>query len=180
MQLPPLERTPALRPYNADAASAVRVASPAAANASVHATPPVHSANAVAATPRVQAAPAIEPTPSVINMVGMSNKSSTGDAVYTSVSDPAKRGSEAATAPKDWTIHRPEAEKVENPPPEPLYKVLMEHIKSMWTASATAVQSEQLKNQQELSKPNPNAAPGVLATEVLTYSPTKINKTEKM
>ena len=62
----------------------------------------------------------------------------------------------------------------------PLYKVLMEHIKSMWTASASAVQVEQVKNQQEVNKPNPNVAPGVLAAEVLTYSPTKINKTEKM
>lgn len=158
MQLPPLDRTPSLRLYNADAASA----------------------SAVKATPAVQAAPAVAPTPSVINMVGMSNKASTGEGVYTSVSDPARRGSEAATTPKDWTIHRPKQEKVEDPPPEPLYKVLMENIKSLWTASASAVQVEQVKNQQEVTKPNPISAPGTLATEVLTYSPTKINKTGKM
>ncbi len=182
MQLPPLDRTPPLRPYSADAASAsaVKIAAPVSTNPSAHATPSVRSANPVQASQPVQAAPAIEPTPSVINLVGMSNKSSAGEPVYTPVSDPTRRGSEAATAPKDWTIHRPEQEKVEDPPPEPLYKVLMDHIKSMWTASASAVQVEQVKNQQEVTKPNPISAPGVLATEVLTYSPTKINKTEKM
>ena len=182
MQLPPLDRTPPLRHYSADAASAsaVKIASPESANPPVHTPASVRAVSAVQAPHPAQAPSAIEPTPSVINMVGMSNKSSTGDAVYTSVSDPARRGSEAATAPKDWTIHRPEPEKVEDPPPVPLYKVLMDHIKSMWTASASAVQVEQVKNQQEVNKPNPNAAPGVIAAEVLTYSPTKINKTEKM
>ena len=120
-----------------------------------------------------------EPTPSVINLVNMANKPSTGEGVYTSVSDPTKRGSEAATAPKDWTIHRPAPEKVEDPPPEPLYKMLMEHVKSLWAASASAIQVEQVKNQLDASQPNLNAAPGVLSTEVLTYSPSKINKTEK-
>lgn len=130
--------------------------------------------------PSVTAAPSIEPTPSVINLVNLANKPSDGEGVYTSVSDPARRGSEAATVPKDWTIHRPVPEKVEDPPPVPMAKVLMDHVKAMWTAGASAIQSEQVKNQQEASQPKPNAAPGVLATEVFTYSPSKINKTEKM
>lgn len=182
MQLPPLDRTPSLRPYNADAASAsaVKAISAGSTSPAVHGAASVRSESAVQAKPAVQAAPAVEPTPGVINMVGMSNKASTGEAVYTSVSDPARRGSEAATAPKDWTIHRPKQEKVEDPPPEPLYKVLMENIKSLWTASASAVQVEQVKNQHEVTKPNPISAPGTLVAEALTYSPTKINKTEKM
>ena len=130
------------------------------------------------AAPVVRAIPA-EPTPSVINLVNMANKPSTGEAVYSSVSDPAKRGSEAATAPKDWTIHRPEPEKVENPPPVPLSKVLMDHIKSMWAASGGAIQVHQVKNQLDQSQPSPQAPTGVLSTEVLTYSPSKIHKTEK-
>lgn len=160
MQLPPLDRTPSLRPSGADVASlaAVRVI-PVAPSA--HATTPS------------------EPTPSVINLVNLANKPSTGEAVYTSVSDPAQRGSEAATTPKDWTIHRPETEKVEDPPPVPISKLLIDHIKSLWTASASAIQVQQVKNQLDMSQPNPNAAPGVLSTEVLTYSPSKINKTEK-
>ena len=130
--------------------------------------------------PSVSVTPASEPTPSVINLVGQANKPSAGEAVYTSVSDPGRRGSEAATVPKDWTIHRPVVEKVEAPPPVPISKLLIEHIKSLWAASASAVQVQQVKNQLDMSQPNPNATPGALATEVLTYSPSKINKTENI
>ena len=131
--------------------------------------------------PAANTASQIEPTPSVINLVGQANKSNTGEGVYTSVSDPGRRGSEAATAEKDWTIHRPKPEKVEDPPPPPMSQVLMEHIKSLWTASASAVQVQQhVKNQLDMSQPNPNATPGVLATEVFTYSPSKINKTKNI
>ena len=129
--------------------------------------------------PLVTPVQAVEPTPSVINMVGQSTKASAGEAVYTSVSDPAKRGSEAATAPKDWTIHRPEPEKVEDPPPPSLSKVLMDHLKTMWTAGASAIQVQQVQNLQDNAQPKPNAVPSVLATEVLTYTPNKVNKTEK-
>jgi hypothetical protein len=129
--------------------------------------------------PPVASTPANEPTPSVINMVGKANKPSAGEGVYTSVSDPAKRGSEAATVSKDWTIRRPVIEKVEDPPPVPMAKVLMDHIKTLWTASASAIQVHQVKNQLDQSQPNPQDTPGVLATEVFTYSPSKINKTEK-
>lgn len=158
MQLPPLDRTPSLRPSGADVASL----------AAVRVIPVAPSATT-----------SIEPTPSVINLVNLANKPSTGEAVYTSVSDPAQRGSEAATTPKDWTIHRPEPEKVEDPPPVPISKLLIDHIKSLWMASASAIQVQQVKNQLDMSQPNPNAAPGVLSTEVLTYSPSKINRTEK-
>ncbi|WP_114968897.1 hypothetical protein [Rhodoferax ferrireducens] len=160
MQLPPLDRTPSLRPSGAEVASL----------AAVRVIPVAPSANATTS---------IEPTPSVINLVNLANKPSTGEGVYTSVSDPAQRGSEAATTPKDWTIHRPEPEKVEDPPPVPISKLLIDHIKSLWTASASAVQVQQVKNQLDMGQPNPNATPGVLSTEVLTYSPSKINKTEK-
>ncbi|MDO8248320.1 MAG: hypothetical protein Q7T78_01190 [Rhodoferax sp.] len=160
MQLPPLDRTPSLRPSGADVASL----------AAVRVIPVAPSANATTS---------IEPTPSVINLVNLANKPSTGEGVYTSVSDPAQRGSEAATVPKDWTIHRPEPEKVEDPPPVPISKLLIDHIKSLWMASASAIHVQQVKNQLDMSQPNPNAAPGVLSTEVLTYSPSKINRAEK-
>lgn len=159
MNMPPLDRTPSWRPSGADLASI--------AVAKVNQAAPVDKV-----TPS-------EPTPSVVNLVNMANKPSTGEGVYTSVSDPTKRGSEAATTPKDWTIHRPKPEKVEDPPPEPLYKMLMDHVKSMWVASGSAIQVHQVKNQLDTSQQNLNAPPGVLSTEVLTYSPSKINKTEK-
>jgi len=37
----------------------------------------------------------------------------------------------------------------------------------------------QVKNQLDATQSGINAPPGVLSTEVFTYSPTKINKTEK-
>lgn len=122
-----------------------------------------------------------EPTPSVINMVGKSNKPDVGEGVYTSVSDPARRGSEAATAEKDWTIQRPKPEKVEDPPPPPMSQVLMEHIKSLWLASASAVQvQQQVKDQLEASQPSQKATLNMTAPESLTYSPSKISKTENI
>ena len=131
---------------------------------------PVNPPGQVSITP-------VEPTPSVINLVNQAHKPSTGEAVYTSVSDPGRRGSEAATSEKDWTIHRPTVEKVEDPPPVPMSKVLMDHIKSLWLASASAVQVQQhVKNQLDSSQPNLNATPGTLSSEVFTYSPSKIKK----
>ncbi len=123
----------------------------------------------------------IEPTPSIINMVGKNNKPDVGEGVYTSVSDPGRRGTEAATAERDWTIQRPKPEKVEDPPPPPLSQVLMEHIKSLWVASASAVQvQQQVKDELDASQPRKNALPSVQTSEVLTYSPSKINKTENI
>jgi hypothetical protein len=130
--------------------------------------------------PPISPTPAAEPSPSVINMVGKAHKSNVGEGVYTSLSDPAKPGSEAATIPKDWTIRRPAPEKVEEPPPVPMSKVLMDQVKSLWQASASAVQVQQEVKNQALQVPSKlDGAQGVLSQQVFTYSPTKINKTEK-
>ena len=134
---------------------------------------------AVNPTANLTASP--EPTPSVINMVGKNNRPDVGEGVYTSVSDPTRRGSEAATAERDWTIQRPKPEKVEDPPPPPLSQVLMEHVKSLWLASASAVQvQQQVKDQLEASQPSQKAMLNTTAPESLTYSPSKINKTENI
>ena len=139
---------------------------------------PVKVIPVAAVNPAASLTTSLEPTPSVINMVGKRNMTDVGEGVYTSVSDPTRRGSEAATAEKDWTIHRPKAEKVEDPPPVPLYQVLMEHIKSLWLASASAVQvQQQVKDQLEASQPSQKAVSSRVAPESLTYSPNKINKT---
>jgi hypothetical protein len=124
--------------------------------------------------------PAAEPSPSVINLVNQAEKPSAGEGVYSSVSDPVRQGAEAAQPSRDWTIHRPAPEKVKDPPPEPISKMLLDHIKSLWLASAGAVQvQQQVKNQVDLSQQGSNVAQGGLSSEVFTYSPTKINKTEK-
>lgn len=135
-------------------------------NPSVHVSPPVEATDA---------------SPSVVNRINPALLPNEGEPVHTSVSDPARRGSEAATSPKDWTIHRPAPEKVEDPPPKPLYQVLMEHIRSMWTAGASAIQIEQVSNQ--LTPPPqvpPTDAPGTMAKEVLVYQPSKIAKNESI
>ena len=131
--------------------------------------------------PPVQTVGPAEPSPSVINMVNPALKTNEGEPVYTSVSDPGRTGSEAATAPKDWTIRRPAPEKVEDPPPKPMSQILMDHLRVVWTASASAIHLEQTKNQLVQPAPvNPSVAPGNLAKEVLTYEPAKIKKNEKL
>lgn len=130
--------------------------------------------------PSSQNIPAAAPSPSVVNLINQADKPNFGEGVYSSVSDPTRRGSEAATGEKDWTIKRPAPEKVEIPPPVPLSKMLLDHIKSLWQASASAVQVQtQVKNQVDLTQTGGNAPQGALSAEVFTYSPTKINKTEK-
>jgi hypothetical protein len=163
MQLPSIDRIQNLRPLAVESASL--------ATGKVVPVAPVN--------PGVQAAPVAEPTPSVVNLINQSDKPNVGEGVYTSVSDPTRKGADAATPPKDWTIKRPAPEKVEYPPPEPMSKILMDHLKSLWQASAAAVQvQQQVRNQTEVST-NANGPQGVLSEQVLTYSPTKINKTEK-
>ena len=168
MPIPPLERSPNLRPITAELASM--------AVAQVIPVAPVN--------PTVNTVTPAEPSPSVINMVGRGSNATaakTGEGVYASVSDPTRRGSEAATISKDWTIKRPEAEKVEDPPPPPMAQVLMDHIKLLWTASASAVQVQQeVRNQVDPNKQNLTGVQGTIAAEALTYSPSKINKTENL
>ena len=116
-------------------------------------------------------------SPSVIVQIDTGNhlkKPGSGEAVYTSVSDPGRRGSEAATAEKDWTVRRPEADKVEEPPPEPISKMMLEFLQTMWRASGSAIEAALAR--QENTSANPDAQPGKLAKEELTYSPAKIRK----
>ncbi len=165
MQLPTIDRTPNLRPSGPDAGS--------------------HGANRVIpvapVNPAVSAHPSLQPEPSVVNLVNPALQTHDGEPVYTSVSDPGTHGSEAATAPKDWTIHRPAPVKVEDPPPKPLYQMLMEHIKHLWTVSASAVQLDQVHNQVTQPIPaTPSAAPGDLAKVVLVYDHNTIKKNERL
>jgi hypothetical protein len=136
--------------------------------------------------PGVEASPPLEPTPSVVNHVNPALHAqqalpNEGEANFTSVPDPVKASASTQRLSHDWTIHRPAPEKVENPPPKPISQMLMEHLKSMWTASASAVQVEQVSNQ--LSRPaptQPTQIAGDLAKQVLTYQPTRIKKNEKI
>ncbi len=162
MQLPSIDRQTGLRLPGADLASP-----------NGQKVIPVQPVN-----PAVQAHPT-----GVVNKISASAAQASASAswVYTSVSDPAQRGSEAATSPKDWTIQRPEPEKVQVPPPEPLSKMLLEFVQSMWRASGSAVEIAQAQNQNaQVNRNNPIAAAGELAKENLTYSPSKIKKNESL
>jgi hypothetical protein len=118
-------------------------------------------------------------SPSVINMINTSDKSSSGEGVYSSVADPVRQNTEQAT-PKDWTVKQPEPVKAENPAPEPLSQMLMNQIKALWQASASAVQvQEQVKNQIDPTKVTATVALGVISNEVYSYTPSKINKIDK-
>jgi hypothetical protein len=118
----------------------------------------------------------------VVNLIGAaSKKPNEGEPVHTSVADPVRQGAKADTTQKDWTIHRPAPEKVEDPPRKLISQVLMDHLKSVWTASASAIQLEQIKGQANPPLPQaPKEVPGELAKEVLTYKPSQIKKTENL
>lgn len=166
MQLPTIDRNPNMRPTSAEAVSS-------GANRVI----PVAPVN-----PPVRSTTSIESTPDVIDKVNPALKPqvSNAEAPYQSVADPTQKGSEAEV-PKDWTIHRPAKEKVEDPPPKPISQVLMDHLKTMWTASASAVQIEQVKNQTTTPPPvTPTEAPGQLAKQALVYTPSKVKKTENI
>jgi hypothetical protein len=134
-----------------------------------------------------EASPAPVVPPGVINHVnpalhtGTLPVSNEGEPIYTSVPDPVSRSAAAKQVPHDWTIHRPAAEKVEDPPKKPISQVLMDNLKSMWTASASAVQLHQIGNQiAKPPTPEPTQVPGELAKQVLIYQPSKIQKNEKL
>lgn len=172
MSLPSIERSPNLRPVVADA-----VLSKAGA------TIPVAPVN-----PSTEPSPPLEPEPSVINhvnpalhMAGQTPPNNEGEPTYTSVPDPVKRTASSQQVPHDWALHKPAAQKVEEPPRKPISQVLMDNLKSIWTASASAVQVEQVSNHLTRTTPtDPTQIPGVITKQALTYQPSKIKKNEKL
>jgi hypothetical protein len=78
---------------------------------------------------------------------------------------------------RDWTEvekkAKEEAEKAKEPPPEPIYKQLLEFIQSMWRASGSAVEMA-----QELNKNNPqDQMARDQKNQPLTYSDPKVKRT---
>ena len=135
----------------------------------------------------VESSAQAESTPGVVNLVnpalqaGAKAQPNEGEPTYTSVPDPSRRSAAVTQAPHDWTVKKPAAEKVEAPPQKPISQVLMDNLKSIWTASASAVQVEQVAKQLNRPAPvQPNQIAGDLAKQVLTYQPSKIKKNEKV
>jgi len=71
---------------------------------------------------------------------------------------------------------------VEDPPPKPISQILMDHLRSVWNASASAIQVTQA-NDLQTPPPQPAQASlsaGDLAKQAITYQPTRIKKTEDL
>lgn len=168
MPITPIDKNQAPRGYSADDAAQVsRVAS-------MRPTAVVAQASANSS----QAA-----SPDVVNLVGQSKKTEVGEGVYTSLSDPLRRGAEASNLPGDWAVRRPAPEKPEDPPPIPISKVLMDQFAALWAASASAVQGQlQVKNQLEAGSANPGAAQGLSTTALhsMAAATARVNKNEKI
>lgn len=171
MQLPNIDRT-AIRPAGSE------VVVPAAARV-------------IPVAPVNPPAP-VQESASVVNDINPAVQAQANEAAR---ADPLRGGNEADRSGKDWTQRQEAAPKQEElPPKEPLSKMLIDHMAAVWGASARVVEiwmqnnpaqnpkaNQQLQAQVQASsrQVDPMAAPGVIAKEVLTYSPTQIKKTEK-
>jgi hypothetical protein len=72
---------------------------------------------------------------------------------------------------------------VEDPPPIPISKVLMDHLETLWAASASAVQvQQQVKNQMDGNQTQASSSiqPSSAAIQAVTLAPGKVNKNEKI
>ena len=170
MPVTPIDKNQAPRGYSADDAAQVsRVASMRPAAVVAQAPAPANSSQAV--------------SPDVVNLVGQSKKIEVGEGVYTSLSDPLRRGAEASSLSGDWAVRRPAPEKPEDPPPIPISKVLMDQFAALWAASASAVQVPlQVNNQLEAGPANPGAAQGLSTTALqsMAAASARVNKNEKI
>lgn len=78
---------------------------------------------------------------------------------------------------RDWTLAETKKEtpkQVEEPPKEPIYKQLLEFIRSMWRASGSVVELAQDINKTTLQE---RLAQQVQNREPLTYSDPKVKRT---
>lgn len=94
---------------------------------------------------------------------------------------PDKPSSPADTVNKDWTERKKQeaAKQAEEPPKEPIYKMLLEFIQSMWRASGSAVELAQQMNEaamkDRLNQVGQKLPPD--AEQPLTYSDLKVKRT---
>jgi hypothetical protein len=152
----------------------------------------VPAANRVIPVAPVNPSASVQESASVVNDINPAVQARVNEAAK---ADPLQGGSQADNSSKGWTQRKEAANKPEEAPPkEPLSKMLLDHIHSVWNASARVVEiwlqnnptQNPAVNQQVLAQSqaagrnaDPVATPGVIAKEVLTYSPTKIKKAEK-
>jgi hypothetical protein len=144
MSIPPVERTP-IQWTNTQGANlySTGASGPAAVR-------PVHAVNAVESADKL------------------------GEGVTVTIKSPEKP-SDKSLDDRDWTEFQEKKVKEEEqePPKEPIYKQLIEHIQSMWRASAMAVEAAQEAQKTDQQERNMLQ----VRTEPLTYAEPKVKRT---
>lgn len=97
-----------------------------------------------------------------------------GEGVTVSIKNP-ERPSDKSLQDRDWTEvqEKKAAEAKQEPPKEPIYKELIEHIQSMWRASAMAVEAAQEASKSDQQERNMLQ----VRTEPLTYEEPRVKRT---
>jgi len=144
MQIPPVDRNP-IQWTNTQGANlySTGASGPAAIR-------PVHAANAVESTDQL------------------------GEGVTVTIKNP-ERPTDKSVQDRDWTEVQAKQIKEEEKqsPKEPIYKELIEHIQSMWRASAMAVEAAQ--EAQKVDQQERNML--LVRNEPLTYDEPKVKRT---
>ncbi|MDH0370335.1 hypothetical protein N7340_00810 [Comamonas aquatica] len=144
MSIPPVERTP-IQWTNTQGANlySTGASGPAAVR-------PVHAVNAVESADKL------------------------GEGVTVTIKSPEKP-SDKSLDDRDWTEvqEKKVKEEEQEPPKEPIYKQLIEHIQSMWRASAMAVEAAQEAQKTDQQERNMLQ----VRTEPLTYAEPKVKRT---
>ena len=144
MSIPPVERTP-IQWTNTQGANlySTGASGPAAVR-------PVHAVNAVESADKL------------------------GEGVTVTIKSPEKP-SDKSLEDRDWpeVQEKKVKEEEQEPPKEPIYKQLIEHIQSMWRASAMAVEAAQEAQKTDQQERNMLQ----VRTEPLTYAEPKVKRT---
>ena len=185
MELPSIDRTALDRPPLWPAGVEVMIA------------PQARVAPVAPVNPPTSEVSAASPSPGVINAINPAVQAQANAAGAQAQSDPS-RGSGADNSARDWTLRKEEATQVpekEDLPKEPMSEVLSRHLASVWSASARVVEifmqnhpTQSPAVQQQAQAPvqatnrhvDPLNAPGDIAKEILTYSPTQIREPGKL
>ncbi len=126
------------------------------------------------ATAKTKAVTATEDSPKITNPLEKESPETAAKAakLLAGGKEPGPNQPQAAEeTSKDWTVAPKAAEKkVENPPPEPMSKKLLDFLQQLWRAGGNAVDVAQTANQ--------TLNPDKLATGPLTYEdPSAVKKT---
>ena len=144
MQIPPVERNP-IQWTNTQGANlySTGASGPVAVR-------PVHAVNPVESTDQL------------------------GEGVTVTIKSP-ERPTDKSVQDRDWTEVQAKQVKEEEqePPKEPIYKQLIEHLQSMWRASAMAVEAAQEAQKTDQHERNMLQ----VRTEPLTYDEPKVKRT---